>query len=186
MRQITNFSLIGLHAKLLQSCPTLCDPMDCSPPGSSVRGIVQVRILEWVAMPSSRGFFQPRDQTCISYISCLGRRVLYHLHHLGSCQKHSFPDWVLNPGHSGQILATGPTGNCEIALQLNTNVIMYLTVSRALCARHSVGRRLWYGMLRPISCCLAACSKVVESNVSHVIMTVTSREGKTLVHIGPE
>ena len=81
-------------AKLLQSCPTLCDPMDCSPPGSSVRGIVQVRILEWVAMPSSRGFFQPRDQTCISYISCLGRRVLYHLHHLGSCQKHSFPDWV--------------------------------------------------------------------------------------------
>ena len=41
-------------AKLLQSCPTLCDPMDCSPPGSSVRGILQARILEWVAMPSSR------------------------------------------------------------------------------------------------------------------------------------
>ena len=38
----------------LQSCPTLCDPMDCSPPGSSVHGIFQGRILEWVSMPSSR------------------------------------------------------------------------------------------------------------------------------------
>ena len=42
-------------AKLLQSCLILCDPMDCSPPGSSVHGILQARILEWVAMPSSRG-----------------------------------------------------------------------------------------------------------------------------------
>ena len=42
-------------AKSLQSCPTLWDPMDCSPPGSSVHGILQARILEWVAMPSSRG-----------------------------------------------------------------------------------------------------------------------------------
>ena len=42
-------------AKLSQSCPTLCDPMDCSLPGSTVRGILQARTLEWVAMPSSRG-----------------------------------------------------------------------------------------------------------------------------------
>ena len=41
-----------MHAKLLQSCLTLCDPMDCSPPGSSVHGILQTRILEWVAMLS--------------------------------------------------------------------------------------------------------------------------------------
>ena len=41
-------------AKLLKSCPTLCNPMDCSLPGSSVRGILQARILEWIAMPSSR------------------------------------------------------------------------------------------------------------------------------------
>ena len=39
--------------KSLQSCPTLCDPTDCSPPGSSVQGILQARILEWAAMPSS-------------------------------------------------------------------------------------------------------------------------------------
>ena len=48
---------MGVHAKSLQSCPTLCDPMDCSPPGSSAHGILQARILEWVAMPSSRGIF---------------------------------------------------------------------------------------------------------------------------------
>ena len=44
-------------AKLLQSCPTLSDPMDCSSPGSFVHGVLQARILEWVAMPSSREIF---------------------------------------------------------------------------------------------------------------------------------
>ena len=51
-------------AQSLQSCPTLCDPMDCSPPSSSVRGISQARIPEWVAMPSSRGSSWPRNWTC--------------------------------------------------------------------------------------------------------------------------
>ena len=58
---------LGVCAKLLQSCPTISNPMDCSPPGSSVCGILQARILKWVAMPSSRGSSQPRDQTCIFY-----------------------------------------------------------------------------------------------------------------------
>ena len=49
---------------LVQSCLTLCNPMDCSPPGSSVHGVFQARILEWVAISSSRGSSQPRDQTC--------------------------------------------------------------------------------------------------------------------------
>ena len=48
-------SKLCMHAKLLQSGPTLCDPMDCSPPGSSVHEIVQVRIVKWVAISSSRG-----------------------------------------------------------------------------------------------------------------------------------
>jgi len=52
--------------KSLQSCLTDCDPMDCSPPGSSVHGILQARILEWVAKPSSRGDSQPRDGIRIS------------------------------------------------------------------------------------------------------------------------
>ena len=43
-----------MHARSLQSCLTLCDPMECIPPGSSVHGILQARILEWVAMPSSK------------------------------------------------------------------------------------------------------------------------------------
>ena len=53
-------------AKSLQSCPTLSDPMDCSPPGSSVHGILQARILEWAAISSSRGSSQPRDRTQVA------------------------------------------------------------------------------------------------------------------------
>ena len=62
----------------LQSFLILCDPMDCSPPSSSVHGILQARILEWVAISSSRAFSQSRDQTCISYISCIGKHILHH------------------------------------------------------------------------------------------------------------
>ena len=55
-----------------ESCPTLCDPTDCSPPDSSVHGILQARILERVAMSFFRGSSQPRDQTQASRIA--GRR----------------------------------------------------------------------------------------------------------------
>ena len=61
-----------------QSCPTLCDPMDCNPPGSSVHGIIQATILEWVAISYFRGPFQPRDGNCFSCISCIDRQILYH------------------------------------------------------------------------------------------------------------
>ena len=50
-----------------ESCPTLCDPRDCSPPGSSVHGILQARMLEWGAMHFSGGSSQPRDFTQVSY-----------------------------------------------------------------------------------------------------------------------
>ena len=62
-----------LYAKSLQSCPTLCNTMDCSPLSSSVHGILQARILEWVATPS-RGSLRPRDGTCVScllHLLCL-------------------------------------------------------------------------------------------------------------------
>ena len=61
----------SLKVKVLiaQSCPTLCDPIDCSPPGSSVHEILQARILKWVAIPFSRGSSQPRDQTRVSSIA---------------------------------------------------------------------------------------------------------------------
>ena len=61
-----------MHA---QSWPTLCNPMDCSLPGSLVHWIFQTRILEWVAISFSRGSSQPRDQI---HISCIGRQILYH------------------------------------------------------------------------------------------------------------
>ena len=59
------------HAKPFQLCPSLCDPMDGSPPASTVPGILQARVLEGVAMPSSRGSSRPRDRTHVSYVSCI-------------------------------------------------------------------------------------------------------------------
>ena len=67
------------------------DLMDCSPPGSSAHGIFQVRILEWVAISSFRESSQPKDHTYISFVSCVGKRILYPYHYLGStllCAKH--------------------------------------------------------------------------------------------------
>ena len=69
-------------AKSLQSCPTLCNPLDCSPPGSSVHGILQARILEWVSISSSRESSWPRKET--SCASSSGRWDLYHWCYLGS------------------------------------------------------------------------------------------------------
>ena len=65
-----------LHAcSVTKSCLTLCNPLDCSPPGSSVHGISQARILEWVAISFSKGSSPPRDQT---RVSCIGRWILHH------------------------------------------------------------------------------------------------------------
>ena len=64
--------IVVIVAELLSCIGLFCDPMDCSPPGSSVHGISQARILEWVAISLSRGSSQPRDWTCI------GRQILYH------------------------------------------------------------------------------------------------------------
>ena len=68
-------------SEVAQLCPTLCDHMGCSPPGSSVHGIFQARVLEWVAISFSRGSSQPRDWT---QVSCIVSETLYHLSHQGS------------------------------------------------------------------------------------------------------
>jgi len=70
--------------------PTLCDPMDYKPPGSSARGVIPARILEWVAISSSRGSSWPRDPTHTSCASCVGRQILYH-----------WATWE-TPSHTGQ------------------------------------------------------------------------------------
>ena len=72
------FARLHTHAKSLQLYLTLCNAIDCSLPGPSVNGIPQARILKWIAMPSSRGSLQFRNRTHVSYISCIGRQVLYN------------------------------------------------------------------------------------------------------------
>ena len=59
-------SVCESESEVAQSCPTLCDPMDCSIPDSSVHGIFQARVLEWIAISFSRGSSRPRDQTHVS------------------------------------------------------------------------------------------------------------------------
>ena len=92
-----------------QSCLALCDPRDCSPPGSSVHGILQARTLECVAMPSSRGSFQHRDQTPISCISGNGRPILYHG---ASWEAH-----LRKFGKAGRIGAQDSGGPCALWLR---------------------------------------------------------------------
>ena len=81
-----NFNLHTLSsdcAESAQSCLTLCAPMDCSPQGSSVHGILQARILEWVSISTSRGC-SPRDRACVSYLSALAGGFFTTKRHLGS------------------------------------------------------------------------------------------------------
>ena len=68
------WTIACVHPKSLQSCPTLCNPLDRSLPGSSVHGILQARILEWVAGPSSRGSSGPKDWIHVSCGSCIALR----------------------------------------------------------------------------------------------------------------
>ena len=102
-------------AQSLQLCPTHCNPMDCSPPGSSVRGILQARIPEWVAMPFSRGSSWPRDWTVSLTSPALASgffttsdtwkvtmRELFREgeHILSACRRQWHPTPVLLPGKS--------------------------------------------------------------------------------------
>ena len=61
----------------LQLYPMLCDPIGCSPQGSSVHGILQARVLWWVAIPSSKGSSRPRDRMHVSHIFGIARQILY-------------------------------------------------------------------------------------------------------------
>ena len=74
IQHMTTSEHLCTRAKWLQSCPTLCDPMDYSLHASSVHGVLHARTLEWVAMPYFRGSPRPRDGTCVSYSSCISGR----------------------------------------------------------------------------------------------------------------
>ena len=81
VKVVASESKISMTSEVTQLCPTLCDPIDCSLPGSSVHGIFQARVLEWVATSFSRGSSQHRDRTRVSRI--VSRRF-YPLSHQGS------------------------------------------------------------------------------------------------------
>ena len=72
------FSLKECESEVIQSCPTLCNLVDCSPPGSSVHEILQARLLKWVAISFSRGSSWPRDQT---RVSCTASSFFYRVCH---------------------------------------------------------------------------------------------------------
>ena len=80
--------LIEVKVWVAQSCLTLCNPMDCGPPSSSVHGILQARVLQWAAISSSRRTFWPRDQT---WVSCIAGRF--------------FTVWAIREAHSNRGLA---------------------------------------------------------------------------------
>ena len=91
--------LVTLKVSVAQSCPTVCDPMDCSLPGSSVHGIFQARILEWVAISFSGGSSQWRGELNLGLQHF--RQALYHLSHQGSSSNTKYvnicPPLVLEP-----------------------------------------------------------------------------------------
>ena len=87
--------------EIAQSCRTLCDPMDCSLPGSSIHEIFQARVLEWVAISFSRGSSQPRDRTLVSRIT--GRRFKLWATREALCMEVS----ACNSGDLGSVLGWG-------------------------------------------------------------------------------
>ena len=96
---------VCMYVCVAQSYLTLCNPMDYWPPSISVHGILQARILEWVAMPFSRGSFQPRDQTQVSCVFCitgrffttepLGKPQLNTTHPYKACSSLTYPPHFL-------------------------------------------------------------------------------------------
>ena len=94
------------ESEVTQSCPTLCNPMDCSLPGFSVHGIFQARILEWVAISFSRRSFQPRDWTQVSHI--VGRCFTIWATSWGKSQEERII--LLN----GYLAMSGDIFNCQV------------------------------------------------------------------------
>ena len=113
--------LIHLHMCVLsQSYPTVCDPMDWSPSGSSVHGISQARIPEWVAISSPRGSSWLRDQTCVSCICCTGMRILYHW-----ATRETLIQCVL----LAEMLRSGPCTQFILRQKLHLEIDLWLFVS---------------------------------------------------------
>ena len=113
----TKYLCIILLCLVAQLCSTLCDLIDNSLPGSSVHGILQARTLEWVAMPSSRGSFQPRDRTRVSW----GSRIIGVFF---TAEPPGKPSWTIR-GHSIRQLT-------ELLCHLGTIIIPLYDVVKSI------------------------------------------------------
>ena len=107
--------VLHMHAKSLQSCPALCNPMDGSLPGSSVHGILQERILEWVATSSSRGSSQGREEVSKGFCVCLYNEQFNNWHKFGTCVIY-----FLCPVISGIITKSLQSASCVFILSLRS------------------------------------------------------------------
>ena len=94
-----------------QSCPTLCNPMDCSLPSSSAHGILQAKILEWVSISFSRGSSQLRDRTWVSYVSCIAGIF--------------FTPWVIREAQENSIAVPQKIKNWTIVWSGNSTLGIY-------------------------------------------------------------
>ena len=119
-----------------QSCLTLSDPMDCSLPGSSVHGILQARIFEWVAMPSSGEIFPTQDGTHVSYNSCISRQVLFKGFLCGSAGKES----ACSAGEPGSI-----PGSARTPREGNGNPFYYF------CLENPMHRGAWQATVHRVT-----------------------------------
>ena len=77
-KHLCQIFLMCVYAQLLSNVLTVCDPIDCCLSGSFVCGVLQARIPEWIAISYSRESSWTRDWSCVSYVSCVGRQILYH------------------------------------------------------------------------------------------------------------
>ena len=113
-----------------QSCLTLCNPLDCSPQGSSVHGIFQARIVEWVAISFSRESSQPRNQTCVTYVSCIASRF--------------FTCWATREAHSvtetDLIVRPFTLSKICFPLTFHGSVCFSWAIQRPKCGLSSIGR----------------------------------------------
>ena len=128
--------LLCAVCSVAQSCLTLCDLIDCSPPGSSVYGTLQARILEQVAISYSRGSSGPRDQTCVSYISYIGRWILYHCATWEAPILHLIVHYAVLSlkAFLGVLISNLPTTRVSISLPVLPTMTHASTMG---CARHS-------------------------------------------------
>ena len=122
LQQLLSYEIYSLinkgESEVTQSCPTLCDPVDCSLPSSSVYGIFQARILEWIAISFSRGSSWPRDRTWVAHVG--GRRF-----NLWATREASNKGWK-----SKLLLICGLQNGCVWA-GLKATLILYISI-RAL------------------------------------------------------